>query len=156
MHWALAPTLVDLAQAMQSTQLSRADVDPYIQRNLHSYHRATVISNENYELLVMTWQAGQSSVPHDHAGSICVMQVIEGQAVEGSYRVSPDGYVDLDYETTVVTGEITSGQDAGVHTVRNAVSNAKQHEKLLVTVHVYSPPLRDFRRFMVRAESAKR
>jgi uncharacterized NAD(P)/FAD-binding protein YdhS len=151
-----APTLVDLAQAMESSRLSRADVDSYVHQNPHSYNRATVVANEDYELLVMTWQAGQSRVPHDHAGSICVMQVVDGEAVEGSYRVGSDGYVDLDYECTVGTGEITSGQDAGVHTVRNAEQDPAQHEKLLVTVHVYSPPLRDFRRFVARPQSQNR
>ncbi len=53
------------------------------------------------------------------------MQVVAGEAIEGSYRVGSDGYVDLDYETSVCEGEVTSGQDAGVHTVRNGTPNGQ-------------------------------
>ena len=141
-----SPSLVDLAEAIESTQLTLADVASYVRKNPRNYNRALVSLREHYELLVMTWLPGQKSVPHDHAGSICVMQVLQGEAVEGSYRVASDGYVDFDYETVVQCGEITAGADAGVHTVFNR-ADAKEP---LVTVHVYAPPLKDFRRFIPR------
>ena len=141
---AMAPvaSLVDLAQAVESAQLTLADVQAYVEENPRNYNRALVALREHYELLVMTWLPGQSSVPHDHAGSTCAMQVVQGEAREGSYRVAPDGYVDLDYETRIRAGEVTSGQDAGVHTVLNPANRGE----LLVTVHAYAPPLKDFRR----------
>ena len=147
-----APSLVDLAEAMESAKLTLADVADYVQTNPRSYNRALVALREQYELLVMTWLPGQSSVPHDHAGSICVMQVVQGDAIEGSFCIAADGYVDPDYETTVRCGEITAGQDAGVHTVYNPAAA----EQPLVTVHAYAPPLRDFRRFVLRPESPAR
>ena len=61
---------------------------------------------------------------------------------------APDGYVDLQYETPVRCGQILVGQDAGVHTIRNASTDGEW----LVTVHVYSPPLRDIRMFRPRPE----
>jgi uncharacterized NAD(P)/FAD-binding protein YdhS len=147
-----APTLVDLAEAMNSAQLSAADVADFVQANPRNYNRVTVVTKEHYELLVMTWMPGQSSVPHDHAGSVCVMQVVQGEAVEASYGIAADGYVDLEYETPVASGEITAGQDAGVHTVRNSSTRGE----VLVTVHVYSPPLTDFRRFVPRREPPRK
>jgi uncharacterized NAD(P)/FAD-binding protein YdhS len=144
-----APTLVELSEALEAAGLTRADVDSFVETNPRNYNRALVAWREQYELLVMTWLPGQASVPHDHAGSICAMQVVEGDAIEGSYRVADDGYVELDYETTVRCGEVTAGQDAGVHTVRHAADAGG----LLVTVHVYAPPLKDFRRFVPRPES---
>lgn len=144
-----SPSLVDLADAIESTQLSLDDVAAYVRENPRNYNRALVALREHYELLVMTWLPGQKSVPHDHAGSICVMQVLQGEAVEASYRVASDGYVDFDYETVVRCGEITAGADAGVHTVYNPAA-AKEP---LVTVHVYAPPLKDFRRFIPRPDT---
>jgi len=146
-----APTLVELCQALESAALTRADVDSFVEANPRHYNRTLVTWREHYELLVMTWLPGQGSAPHDHANSISAMQVVEGDAIEGSYRVADDGYVDLDYETTVRCGEITAGQDAGVHTVRHA-SDA---QGLLVTVHIYAPPLRDFRSFVPRPANQK-
>lgn len=141
-----APTLVALAGALEAAQLTLADVASYVERNPRNYNRALVAIRSHYELLVMTWLPGQSSVPHDHAGSICAMQVLAGDAVEGSYRVADDGYVDFEYETVVKCGEITAGQDAGIHTVLNPSDAAD----VLVTVHAYAPPLKDFRRFVPR------
>jgi uncharacterized NAD(P)/FAD-binding protein YdhS len=141
-----APSLVALAHALDQSKLTAADVAPFVVPNQQAYHRAQVVLREHYELLVMTWLPGQASMPHDHMGSICAMQIVQGEAAEGCYRVAPDGYVDLEYETRVRAGEVTSGQDAGVHTVRNP----SQTGELLVTVHVYAPPLKDFRRFVPR------
>jgi uncharacterized NAD(P)/FAD-binding protein YdhS len=144
------PSLAALAQTFKAAKLTPADVADFVHANSRGYNRAPVVVRESYELLVMTWLPGQASVPHDHSGAICVMQVVQGEAVEGCYRVAPDGYVDLQYETTVSCGEIMAGQDAGVHTIQN-VSKTNQ---LLVTVHVYAPPLKDFRQFTPRPKSA--
>src|SRR5262249_10314780 len=145
------PALVDLAQMLRGAGLTAADVAPYVRANPHNYNRAWVVLRESYELLVMTWLPGQASVPHDHRGSICAMQVVQGTAAEGCYRVADDGYADFEYETTLLAGETASGQDAGVHTVRNASPT----DEPLVTVHLYAPPLRDIRRFVPRPEPAK-
>jgi uncharacterized NAD(P)/FAD-binding protein YdhS len=142
------PTLAALGHAMQRVPLTVADVAEYIQRNPRSYNRAPVVVRDAYDLLVMTWLPGQASVPHDHSGSICAMRVVQGEAVEGCYHVAPDGYVDLQYETAVRCGDVLAGQDAGVHTIRNPSTTGD----LLVTVHVYSPPLRDIRQFRPRPE----
>src|SRR5262249_28813626 len=138
-----------LAQAMESCRLTSADVAPFVQPNRQNYNRAAVAVSPHFEVLVMTWLPGQASVPHDHTGSMCVMQVVEGDAAEGCYCVGADGYVALEYETTIRPGEVTAGQDAGVHTVRNSSRNGE----LLVTVHVYVPPLKDFRRFVPRPKA---
>jgi uncharacterized NAD(P)/FAD-binding protein YdhS/predicted metal-dependent enzyme (double-stranded beta helix superfamily) len=140
------PALIDLANALESAQLHYSDVADWVQTNPHNYNRATVALREQYELLVMTWLPGQSSVPHDHGGSICAMLTMRGNAVEGNFSVAPDGYVDLEYENYFRPGQVTAGDDAAVHTV----SNPADSEQTLVTVHIYSPPLRDFRRFTAR------
>jgi uncharacterized NAD(P)/FAD-binding protein YdhS len=142
------PPLVDTARALKEAHLTPADLAAFIQRNPRSYNRALVVLREAYELLVLTWLPGQASVPHDHMGSLCAMQVVHGDAVEGCYHVAPDGYVDLQYEKVLPCGEITAAQDAGVHAVRNA----SQEGELLVSVHVYAPPLKDFHQFTLRPQ----
>lgn len=139
-----SPLLIELAAMMKSADLTIADVAPYVMEDPRHYNRSLIALSEYFELLVMTWLPGQSSIPHDHAGSICIMQVLQGEATEGAYSVAEDGYVDFEYETRVPAGELTAGQDAGVHSVRNA------SDEILVSVHLYTPPLRDFRRFVPR------
>jgi uncharacterized NAD(P)/FAD-binding protein YdhS/predicted metal-dependent enzyme (double-stranded beta helix superfamily) len=138
------PALVDLAAALEQACLTYADVESYVHRNPRNYNRATVMLRDEAELLVMTWLPGQSSVAHDHGGSICAMLTVCGSAAEGNYSVAPDGYVDLEYQDHFHAGQVTAGEDAAVHTIANSGSD------LLVTVHIYSPPLRDFRRFAIR------
>src|SRR5262249_5546540 len=113
------PSLVDLALALKEVPLTAADVAPLVQANPATYNRAPVVLREAYELLVMTWLPGQGSTPHDHSGSVCAMRVVQGEAVEGCYRIANDGYVDLEYEKAACPGEVLAGHDAGVHTVRN-------------------------------------
>jgi uncharacterized NAD(P)/FAD-binding protein YdhS/predicted metal-dependent enzyme (double-stranded beta helix superfamily) len=138
--------LADIARALEDVPLNADDVEAHIQPDRQSYHRSRVVLRKHYELLVMTWLPGQGSVPHDHTGSVCAVKVIRGRAVESSYSVAPDGYVDLEYEASVDEGEVSAGQDAGVHTLRNPAQTGEP----LVTVHVYAPPLKDFRRFVPR------
>ncbi|HXY34294.1 MAG TPA: FAD/NAD(P)-binding protein [Planctomycetaceae bacterium] len=139
-------SLVNITRALNAVKLSASDVAAYVHRTPRFYHREPVVRREHYELLILTWLPGQGSVPHDHAGSVSAMQVLDGEAIEGCWRVAPDGYVDLEYETSVPRGEMTAWQDAGVHTVYNPSKNGTA----LVTVHVYAPPLRDFRRYVSR------
>lgn len=141
------PTLVDVARTLKEAQLSLADVAAYVKPNPRSYNRALVVLREGYEVLVMTWLPGQASVPHDHMGSLCALQVVQGEAVEGCYHLAADGYVDLEYETAVRCGALMAGHDAGVHSVRNPSRTG-----VLVTVHIYAPPLKDFHQLIARPQ----
>jgi uncharacterized NAD(P)/FAD-binding protein YdhS/predicted metal-dependent enzyme (double-stranded beta helix superfamily) len=143
------PSLVELSQTLADARLTFDDISAYVRPAENCYHRALVAARPHYELLVMTWRPGQASPPHDHAGSICAMQVLQGEGAEDLYRVAADGYVDLEYETPLACGEITAGQDAGIHVIRNASKTGE----LLVTVHIYAPPLKDFRRFIRRPDT---
>jgi uncharacterized NAD(P)/FAD-binding protein YdhS len=140
------PSLVDLAKALKEVKLTLADVQDFVQSNSRNYQRIPVVFRERYELLVMTWLPGQASVPHDHAGSMCAVNVVQGNAVESTFHIAEDGYADMQYEQRIHTGEVTAGQDGGVHSVSNPV----QATDTLVSVHVYAPPLRDFRQFSRR------
>jgi uncharacterized NAD(P)/FAD-binding protein YdhS/predicted metal-dependent enzyme (double-stranded beta helix superfamily) len=144
------PTLIQLTNAIKDVRLSLNDVAAYVKESSRTYHRAMVVRREHYELLVLTWLPGQGSVPHDHSGSVSAMVVLEGEAVETSWRISDDGYVDQEFETVIGKGELTAWQDAGVHSVRNNLP-----DKTLVTVHVYSPLLEEFRRFNARPNNER-
>lgn len=143
------PSLTQLASALETADLTAPDISEYVRETPQSYHRASVVQRDHYEVLVLTWMPGQGSVPHDHAGSVSAMLVVQGTANEGSWRIAEDGYADLDFESQVGAGELTAWQDAGVHTVRNAAANGPP----LITVHVYAPPLKDFRRYIFRPQA---
>jgi uncharacterized NAD(P)/FAD-binding protein YdhS/predicted metal-dependent enzyme (double-stranded beta helix superfamily) len=139
-------TPLDLVRAVESAQVTPDEVAPFVRRGLQSYYRMPVVVREHYEMLVLTWSAGQGSPPHEHSGSVCVVRIVQGTATEAYYSIASDGFVDLEYEETVATDRVTSLHDAGVHSIRNASPAGET----LVTLHVYSPPLRAGRRFVSR------
>lgn len=140
-------TLTQVHAALSAVAVTVADAKPWIRVDPRRYHRGRVALRDAYELLVMTWLPGQSSVPHDHGGSICGMQVVDGTATEMSYCVEGDGRVRPAMQVRVPQGRTISGADSGIHSVHNL-----DRSGTLVTVHVYAPPLRDFRRFAVHEE----
>lgn len=79
----------------------------------------------------------------------CAVQVLQANAVETTYRIANDGYVEKEFDLVVPCGAVSAGEDASVH----AISNPSTNEGVLVTLHVYAPPLRKFQRFVARPVS---
>lgn len=144
------PTLLQVSKILSEARLELSDVAPFVRASEQSYNRSIVVQRDNYELLVLTWTPGQQSAPHDHSGSVSAMQVLAGNATESFWRVSEDGYADIEFESELSTGQSTAWHDAGVHSIGNAspVEN-------LVTIHLYAPRLREFRRYRPRPKSAR-
>jgi len=140
------PSVGQIRDAVLHADLKLVDVAPWVRTDPRRYNRNRVVLRDDYELLVMSWLPGQASVPHDHAGSICVLQVLDGSGVERTYRPTDDGFVEEWLASDLSTGQLVAGDDAGIHSVHNDAADGRT----LVTVHVYSPPLKDFRRFVTR------
>jgi uncharacterized NAD(P)/FAD-binding protein YdhS/predicted metal-dependent enzyme (double-stranded beta helix superfamily) len=124
------------------------DVDAFVTTKLEGYSRRRVARTEAFEMLVMTWLPGQGSGAHDHADSVSAFKMLRGTAEETRYAQAVDTLVDPVGTRQLREGEV--GIDPGnvIHAVRN-----EQDGGLLVSVHVYAPPIRELRRFTLRAES---
>jgi len=125
-------------------QLDRAEVQPYIEQRADSYARRCVVRRENYEVLVLTWSPTQGSVAHDHSGSLCAMKVVQGSLTEQLFEESPDGRARKTTATSIGAGEILVDPGVVVHSLVNGLP-----DEVLVTVHIYSPPLPEVRRYAV-------
>ncbi len=125
--------------------LSEEEVASYVEPRSGSYARRCVARREHYEILVLTWMPGQGSVAHDHSGSLCGLKVVQGQMTEQLYRFGPDGQVRPTTASQLAVGDITVDPGIVVH----ALSNSKDSAGVLVTVHIYSPPLPEVRRYAV-------
>ncbi len=140
------PALLDVADALRAAALTPEDLSGLIRPDPRRYSRVRVALTDAFEMLVMTWLPGQCSVPHDHAGSLCAMAVVQGEAAEVTYRQSPDGLVDAVVVEQIEPGRVVAGDDAAIHSVHNPSAT-----HTLVTVHIYAPPLKDFRRYTPRS-----
>jgi uncharacterized NAD(P)/FAD-binding protein YdhS/predicted metal-dependent enzyme (double-stranded beta helix superfamily) len=128
--------------------LSEKEVARYVEPRSASYARRSVARREFYELLVLTWMPGQGSVAHDHSGSLCGLKVVQGSLTEEIYESGPDGQVRPTTQCHVAASEIVVDPGVVVHSLANPAGS----DQMLVTVHLYSPPLPEVRRYAVAAK----
>lgn len=130
---------------LEESDLSREEVAPYVERRAESYSRRSVVRRESYEMLVLTWAPAQGSVAHDHSGSLCGLKVVQGFLAEQLFEQGPDGQVRKTSSTRLGPQDVIVDPGAVVHSLENDPDSAE----LLVTVHVYSPPLPEIRRYAI-------
>ena len=102
------------------------DYISYVNKNENKYNRKVVSSNNQIELVIITWCRGQSSGFHGHPGE-CIFKVLENSIhekvmngdiqIESTYKTGNVGYID----NLIGTHNMTALNDA-------------------VTLHIYSPP----------------
>jgi cysteine dioxygenase len=103
-----------------------------------NYRRNLIRRTPAYEALLLCWLPGQRSPIHDHRGSGCAFRVIEGVVTETLYEPEKSGGVTAASMRWLPPGTICASREFDIHEVANTQPHAD-----LVTLHVYSPPLRD-------------
>lgn len=136
-----------VAQMLGRAELTLEDVAPFVHERDQGYARRRVARTEVFEMLVMTWRPSQGSVPHDHAGSACTLRVLRGRVTESHFRRSSDGLVELRVSKTFGVGDVVVDPGRSIHLLVNQPDASES----LVTLHIYSPPLPELRRFAARA-----
>ncbi len=127
-----------LRSVIESNSVGLDDVRDFLCVDASTYSRNRVVRTDRYEVLVFCWCSGQRSTIHDHEGSACGVRVVCGAATEIVFERVPGG----DRVRAVRTrragaGQVTSSFDTDIHQIANDDPAAV----LLVTLHVYSPPL---------------
>jgi Cysteine dioxygenase type I len=91
---------------------------------------------DEYEVWLLSWEPGQSTGFHDHGGSRGAFSVALGELQEQSVRGTSE----------IVTHTVDTGQTRafGTRFVHNVVNNSVIPA---VSVHAYSPPLPEQRRY---------
>jgi uncharacterized NAD(P)/FAD-binding protein YdhS len=124
------------------------DVKDLIAPTAIGYGRRRVARTDDFEVLVVTWLPGQRTGAHDHAGALSVFKILQGTARETRFATSPDSLVEARDSRQLRAGEV--GVDAG--DVIHEICNDAPEQQLLVSLHVYAPPLPELRRFIPRPE----
>lgn len=140
--------LADIQALVDRHEVSADELGDAIHIDGAAYVRTLVYRRPNVEVFVMAWLPGQRSPIHDHAGSGCVVRIVSGTAREDLYRRREDGLVERDGERRLDRGGVTSSFDADIHTLGNAVDAPASPRDILVTIHVYSPPLKPTRKYV--------
>ncbi len=119
-------------------QLGSADIEAEFLPHPEHYSRNVVFEDVRSSLVAITWLPGQSSPIHNHCDSACGVRVVEGIAAEAKFLPVGDGQaVRLGSDVLYQAGEIFGGEGSNdLHLVAN------RGQKILRTLHIYSPPLK--------------
>jgi cysteine dioxygenase len=140
-----------LRTALQGTPITVEDLGPFVVFDDGHYRRNLVAIGPWYEILVICWQSGQRSPIHNHAKSTCGLKVLAGVCTETVFERSPCGQVVARHSTELTAGTITASQDSDTH----QVSNLQPRGHNLITLHIYSPPLRSMQKFSLLGDQAE-
>jgi cysteine dioxygenase len=130
--------LDELLELLAGTEVDPAVLAEHVRFSTQGYTRNLVRAGPWYNLLVLCWKNGQRSPIHDHAGSSCAVRVLRGVATETAFVFAPHGRVKAVGSRDLAAGAVCGSQDRDLH----QVSNLQDDDADLVTLHVYSPPLR--------------
>ncbi|MBA4068155.1 MAG: hypothetical protein C0501_31530 [Isosphaera sp.] len=111
------------------------ELQPYERFDDRRYRRNSVRETAWYEAVLICWLPGQRSPIHDHRASACGVRVTAGHAEVTDFDVTDPARPRATASRRLGPGEITVSFDRDAHRVAAADSP-------LVTLHLYSPPLR--------------
>ena len=131
------PPLAALCVALQRLAVGSGDLVPIARFDERRYRRRSLYRGPEYEVLLLCWRAGQRSPIHDHPGSRCAFRVMEGTSAESVFERSDAGLVYPMITREHRQGFVCAAENEDIHQVSNL-----QLSEDLVTLHVYSPPLR--------------
>ena len=133
------PGLSELGNRLESMPVNLEALKEHIcYTEDNGYQRNIIKKTEHYEMVAITWRAGQETPIHDHVGSDCAFLIVEGTATETIYELNDEG---LAFSTDVrnyAPGEICAAEEPDIH----RISNDTDHN--LINLHVYTPPLSGF------------
>jgi cysteine dioxygenase len=132
------PRLADLTAVVARLEVTCDDLAPWVVFSDRGYTRNLVQGGDGYHVLVLCWKNGQRSPIHDHAGSCCCVRVLRGTLTETRFAFAPNGHVKALDSEDYPPGAVIASEDMDMHQVSNLQSGTAD----LVTLHVYSPPLR--------------
>jgi cysteine dioxygenase len=137
--------LIDLVAGLV---LPQELVEAHIQFDAQRYARNLILRTPAFELLALCWFPGQQTVIHDHGGSVGAARVYRGNLTSRLFAASDGKPARLTDVDVVGPGGLAAVDRHDIHQLANPGPEE------LVTIHVYSPPLRTISAFST--ESAER
>ena len=134
-----------LRELLAESNATLGDVRDFVRYEPGHYQRNLVCQGPWYELLVICWRSGQRSPIHNHARSTCGLKVLAGVCTETCFSHSPSGQVVALSSRDLPAGFVSASEDDDTH----QVSNVQGPGCDLVTMHIYSPPLRAMKKFSI-------
>lgn len=106
--------------------------------NAHRFCYQTLYASPQFEVNLIGWRSGQHSSVHDHRGTACCVLVLDGILTNRDYSMGSGSTLNETGRFDLKPGEILSRTGWEIH----RCGNEQTHGVDLVTLHLYSPPLR--------------
>ena len=132
-----AATIKDVLALLGRAELNPVEWEQFSEQRSDRYTRNVVAVDERFVALCLTWDAGQASKIHDHAGSSCFVKLLSGDLEEQKYapRWLDGTWRELGGPEAVATGQATYMDDSrGLHRISNPNT-----ETPAVSLHIYAP-----------------
>ncbi|KAI8911234.1 RmlC-like cupin domain-containing protein, partial [Powellomyces hirtus] len=152
------------------------DYHPFAHHDPSKPYTRTLLDDGNgfFNLMLLVWTPGAGSPVHDHAGSHCLMKVLDGELAETLYAV-PDAHDHPTHDERVDSGNedsVDEGEPKGIRVRKNArlaVGDvAYIHDKIglhkisnpspsqhAVSLHLYTPPFEYCKTYCERTGEAR-
>lgn len=127
-----------LSRLLSALKITRKDVAPACVFGEKGYRRNRIAASDHYELLALCWRSGDRTPIHDHQGVSCAFRVVEGTGTEIRFAGTPSGLVCPTQAVLMKAGYVCAAEDADIHQVANMQAPGTD----LITLHIYSPPIR--------------
>jgi cysteine dioxygenase len=128
----------ELRAVVERHPLNRPDLDAFVRFREAGYFHQPIAEERHFEVGCIGWRVGHASPIHDHRGSACCVQVIEGVLTNTDFMETASGELVVSSVMRLTAGGLFVRSDRQAH----RVSNDDPAEGELISLHVYSPPLR--------------
>jgi cysteine dioxygenase len=132
-----APDLAQIYEWLEKSEVSLAELQPFIVFKEGNYWRHRVCRNKFIEMLVLCWRPGQRTPIHDHNGSHGGVKVCQGLLWETTFTYDPDAGLEYQSARELPHGSVTGSDVPDIHQLGNPDVSGQD----LITLHVYAPPL---------------
>ena len=105
----------------------------YVQFNSDKYNRIRIITEDNFEIILICWKKGQKSKIHDHPENGCLMKLLEGNLCETRYIREGNKMIKTCSNNILIDNVSFISGSHGLHDIE-AIDDS-------VSLHIYSPPL---------------
>ncbi len=130
--------LATLGRLLAKLDVSRCDIATTCIFGVKGYRRNCISKSKWYELVACCWHSGDRTPIHDHRGVSCAFKVVEGEGTEIRFAETPSGLICPTMSVKMPTGYICAADDSDIHQVANMQAAGQD----LITLHIYSPPIR--------------
>jgi cysteine dioxygenase len=135
-----APTISPprMQELVKRLVITPDETDRYGGFNNDHYARNVVYNDEEVAIFLMCWKSGQRSLVHDHRGSLGGVRILRGILTETLFERAPNGMIKAVSSSDYQPSDIQIEEPTTIH----QISNLQPVSNHAMSLHIYSPPLR--------------